>query len=137
MQVNQRKIEINDWVRLRANEIKTNVKNSPRGTPKSTMGDMVKPGTKYKASQSKATFTITENRPSVTMLIGRVSSLRIGLRMRLIKVRTTEKSIRATQSVYEILGKNQAKMKIASKVLIKGRNIKHNNNIETQRGQVD
>ncbi len=103
--------------------MRTRVKNSPSGTPKSTIGAMVKLGTKYRANQSNATFTTTENNPSVTMFMGRVSSLSMGFRMRLIRVKTTEKSPSATQSVYEILGKNQAKINMASNVLIKGRSI--------------
>ena len=56
--------------------------------------------------------------------MGSVSSLSTGFNMRLMRVKTTEKSARATQSVYEMLGRNQAKMKIANSVLINGRSTK-------------
>lgn len=41
-----RKIETNDCVKLKKIEITNRVKNSPSGTPKRTMGAMVKLGTK-------------------------------------------------------------------------------------------
>ena len=116
--------------------MKTNVKKLPSGTPNKMRGCIEISGTRYRASQSKPTLSTTENKPRVTILIGSVSSLSTGLTIKLIKVKTMANTTRATQSLYETLGRNQARITIANRVLINGRSTNGNHSKYLAKGQV-
>jgi len=76
------------------------------------VASMLKPGTKYVANQSKATLITIENRPRVTMLIGRNRSFSAGLAIFWSKVSTTPARIKVIQSVYDTVGKAKARIKM-------------------------
>ena len=84
-------------MRLMKKEIKRSDKKVFKFIPKIVIGRIWKPGTRKVTSQIKITLITKENNPSVTTLIGKKSTLRMGLRIFCNTVKTIAAKMRVVK----------------------------------------